>query len=339
MAFIFSDSFDHYTVLSIAAPNKWTSVAGTPTIGANGRNGSKGVVLDASDVIKKTIGVNTNKIFVGFALKVTTVYNAELPLLTFRRANADQCTITLGPNLLLQARTGSSVGTLIATATRALPFNAYRYVEVGITVGDATGTIEVRIDGVAVINEVNVDTKGTAVADLDEIWIGAGGGTPAIAVDDVYILDNTTVDLNTYLGDVYMQLLLSDGAGSQTDFTLVGAATNWEAVKEIPPDDDTSYVGSTVVGNEDLYTFGALGLAVATIKACVVNIRARKTDAGVRTIRAEARQNVTTGESADISVGDDYEFFQSAFPNNPDTGVAWTIAGVDSAEFGVKDQA
>jgi hypothetical protein len=116
-------------------------------------------------------------------------------------------------------------------------------------------------------------------------------------------------------------------------------AANWMAVSEIPPDDNSSYVTDATPGDIDRYTFPSI--AGSTVKAVAVNIRTQKDDAGTRTIRAVTKSAGTTADSGtDFALSlSSYADFQGVFETDPNTGVAWTTAGVNAAEFGMKTTA
>jgi hypothetical protein len=116
-------------------------------------------------------------------------------------------------------------------------------------------------------------------------------------------------------------------------------AANWMAVSEIPPDDSNSYVTDATPGDIDRYTFASV--AGSQVKAVVVNMRADKDDSGTRTIRAACKSGSTTADSGTdlpLTLGS-YADLQGIFPTDPNTGIAWTISGVNAAEFGVKTTA
>ena len=68
---------------------------------------------------------------------------------------------------------------------------------------------------------------------------------------------------------------------------------------------------------------------------------AEKDDSGTRTIRAAVKSGGTTSDNgSDFALTlNSYVNFQGLFPTDPNSGVAWTVAGVNAAEFGVKTTA
>lgn len=116
-------------------------------------------------------------------------------------------------------------------------------------------------------------------------------------------------------------------------------AANWMAVSESPNDDNNSYATDATPGDIDRYTFPSIsGSQVFFANVCM---RAEKDDAGTRTIRAAVKSGSTASDNgSDFALTlNSYVNFQGVLETDPNTGVAWTVAGVNAAEFGVKTTA
>ena len=64
---------------------------------------------------------------------------------------------------------------------------------------------------------------------------------------------------------------------------------------------------------------------------------ARKDDAGTRQIQQMCLSSGTEEDSATITLGSNYQYYQDILETDPHTGVAWTVAGFNAATFGVKE--
>jgi hypothetical protein len=136
---------------------------------------------------------------------------------------------------------------------------------------------------------------------------------------------------------------LTTTSGGAT-FVVVGSgsnpgAANWMAVSETVPDDNSSYVTDATVGHIDRYTYPSIG--GSSVKAAVLNLRGEKDDASTRSIRAVTKSGGTTADNgSDFGLTlNTYANFQGIFETDPNSGIAWTVAGVNAAEFGVKTTA
>lgn len=119
---------------------------------------------------------------------------------------------------------------------------------------------------------------------------------------------------------------------------LTGLAANWPQVDENPPLGDKSYNSSATVSQEDLFSFPALASTPTTIYTVAVKANVARTDAGARTINLRTKSGATTGNGSTpgISPPVSYGWVSSHFDLNPDTGLAWTAAGVNGAKHGIQ---
>jgi hypothetical protein len=128
---------------------------------------------------------------------------------------------------------------------------------------------------------------------------------------------------------------------NQVTYVVVGSGTNpgaanWMAVSETPNDDNNSYVTDATPGDIDRYTYPSIsGSQVFFANVC---IRAEKDDSGTRTIRAAVKSGGTSADNGtDFALTlNSYVNFQGIFEKDPNTSVAWTVSGVNAAEFGCK---
>jgi hypothetical protein len=235
----------------------------------------------------------------------------------------------------------TSGGTGVLTATKTVLLDVWSYVEMKLTVSDTVGQCIVLVNGVEHINfSGDTQSAGTGVINTVGIGGGFGTGTGGIASDDVYILDTTgSAPYNDFLGDVKVEATVPVGNGNSSQ--LVGSdgnsTDNYLLVDEIPAS-GTDYVGSSTVGEKDTYNFGNLATSSGQVLAVQASALAFKSDAGTanmmmveRAASGTERDSVSTPLVASpgvwITTGP-----QAADPDS----ATWTIASVNSAEFGVK---
>ena len=211
------------------------------------------------------------------------------------------------------------------------------YVEVKVTIDDSVGVIQVKVNGNNVINLTNQDTRNGANAVINKIRFAAPGNNQAYWHDDLYILDTTGTKNNDFLGDIRVDVLRPDGAGTYTDFTP-STGSNYENVDESPgPDDDTTYNEATNIGDQDSYNLDALpSPSGTTIHGVKSQITARKTDAGTREIKVLTRSGTTDDLGNAISLSDTYTTPCKVLEDNPDDSLAWEDADVNALEVGVE---
>ncbi len=265
MAIVFMDSFDHYDDPSL----KW-SVTGTTIISLNGSRSRTGVGAMIPFV---PTGAELNVTpqagaVIGMAYSTEALQNADINGFisgtgVFRqrqvrtRMNSDGSISILSQNDPFPVNLGTSAPGLIST-------NTFVYIETKVSAFAAGATVTVRVNGQVVLTVTgNTDPDGTGT--YNTFYVSGIGGGPTSAVDDLYLLNllDSTIPgspNNDFLGAVriYAQPPIADATPLQ--WTPNAGLTNYTQVDEIPPDDGTTYVESSNVGDVDQYVYGTAGI-------------------------------------------------------------------------------
>jgi hypothetical protein len=322
MTVLFVDSFDHYAAADIT--KKWTSSSGSITGFLTGRTG---LALKASSSFSAQKSVaNSATLVMGFALNTPTLSG------TFRFADGSssqtQIVINADGSITAWRFTNQSLG---SSAAGVITINNWYYIEFKTTFSN-TGSFEVRVNGVNVLSGSSVDTTSTANNYANSLHIAPA--TSAF-IDDLYLCDALGSTNNTFLGDVRVDALLPNGAGSNTDWTP-STGSNYTCVDETSIS-TTDYVSSSTVGHIDTYAFANLTSITGTILAVAVNNVVSKDDAGAKSIADVVKSSSTTsvGSNFTPSFGS-WLVCQQIWETDPNTSAAWTESGVNAAEFGCK---
>jgi hypothetical protein len=263
----------------------------------------------------------------------TTPTTTNCPLTLRTAAAAFVIGVSLNASSRLQVSNSSS--TVIATGTTVLNVNTWYYIELKVVVNGASGTCEVHLDGNTEIASTVGNFGSTAIGQLFLTEESPGSGT-AISMDDTYLLDTTgSAPQNTFLGPSRIVTPVPTGAGSHTQWTPTGAASNFQCVNEAPPDGDTTYVADSTPGDLDSYVFGQAD-GGATIFAVQTNLYARKDDANTRQIATLVRQGGVDFVGTTFTEAASYSDFTQIYNQDP-TGTNWTPAVFNADEFGVKE--
>lgn len=338
MSILFIDGFDHYATAEIT--RKWNSAGGFETIinTTPRRSGSQYLNISAgssSRYVGKTLSGIPTTVVVGFAIKIGS-YTEHQGIIRLYRSAAVTCSVQIAADGSIEVRRGNYDGTLIeASAAAVIPLNAWTYIEAKIVIHDSTGTYEVRVNGISVVDGTGIDTKNETDAGADLMAIFSPGVSGAdISVDDLYIDDDA------FQGDCRIDALWPDGAGNYAQWTPTPSGSdNYENVDDaIDQDDDTTCNDTGVLNEIDSFTFDNLdAVSGSSIKAVAVNLAARKTDAGARKITPLIRMSSTDYLGTEIDLSETYKTLQEVFENPPDApSVAWEDSDVNSAEVGVK---
>ena len=326
MTLLFADSFDHYnTTLQMA--RKWDGPCGGAVL-ASGRN--RQAWLNPGTY--KNIN-NLATVIVGQAILSPNGDQYTGAFLSLRDGGTVQVDMALNANGSISVRRNGTT-TLGTSAASTIRLSTWHYVELKVLINNTSGTVDVKVDGTNVLSLSSQNTQQTANAyattvNLDHI-------TGSLYRDDFYICDANGTANNDFLGDIKVESLMPNSAGTTTQFTpSVGA--NYTCVDELISNDDTDYVESSTVGQIDLYNYESLATTNGTILAVQANLMAEKTDANVRQIRENCRVGATTyaaGTTFTLDSGYlDHRFIREVSPN---TGVAWTIAEINASEWGIE---
>jgi hypothetical protein len=342
---LFADSFGLYSTLT----QKYDAVNGAPTISVtNPRTGLQSMKTTTTQSVQKNIPFSQT-VIAGIAVDVTASFS-NFTILSFQDGGTVQVSIFCdGSGHLAAYRNLLGIGgsALLGTSTSAMSIGAYHYIEAKVLVSSTVGTIDIHVDGVSFLSLTAQNTQVTASPRIGSVVMGPlsfGVGMTAYWAD-YYICDTTGSVNNDFLGPTSILALLPTGDGTLTQWTIGGSApagTNWQSVNENPPDDGVTFVTDGTVGEIDRYTFPTIAsvypsIAIGTVSAVVVNMRAEMDTPGARSIRAAVISNTTVGTSpADLSLTTGWTDYQGMLETDPHTSAAWLVADINAAEFGQK---
>lgn len=324
MALLFADGFEDGT-------SAWT--LSNLALGA-GRFG-QGLVSSISIAWgQMNFGLKTGTIIVGFAVNPTGASD----LLWLQESGFDQLVLQRGSggDLTLRGQGGTS-GSVIGTAPAAtVPASAWSYVELKATIADL-GAVTVRVNGVAVITVTNVDVKASISTGANTIRIGnLGAGT---IVDDVYICDGTGTYNNDFVGEIQVEHLRPASDDTAQWVGSDGNSTNnWDLVDEVGAYNGADYVGSSTVGQRDLYVPTASSRGTSSpVAGVIVTAVTMKTDSGTRTAKLAVKEGAggTVRYGSDTGLATSFGEIRSVFERKGDSS-QFTVADVNALRFGIE---
>jgi len=343
MSLLFVDSFDHY--LGTNPPefaSKWDSVSfGTgltvgPTAAKDGPNGlSMGHLARFS---KNTFGVSG--VVVGFHNKFENLVGTagDHLLLHFREGARVHLSVHFDLALsVFEVRRGSTV---VAVGTLALADRTeWHHLEFRCRIADVGGEIVMNVDGVEHLSFMG-DTQNGGTAVLDNVLFqSADQSVSTKYLDNIYICSTDGASNNDFLGPSRVLARHPDADGNYSDWTNTASTSvnNYTYVDEVDPDGDTSFVEDGVVGTKDSYGFQALALDPGeTVLGLQVVQYSRKTDTDPIASRTFQRIGGADYPNPDHNLAEQYAYYEDPLDVSPATGVAWTEAEVDAAEFGIE---
>jgi len=215
---------------------------------------------------------------------------------------------------------------------------AWNCVEVYAKIHPSEGRVSVKVDGVEVIDFTG-NTKGSGTY-IDRFFVGAnpyGGSVDKQKTlwgyyDDIAVNNTTGTEHNSWPGVGGIFPVLVDGAGSHAEFTP-SAGDNYACVDERPPNDDTDYVESDIVGTKDAYSIDASGLPSGLVTAVQWVARGKLSIAGYGALAPLLRHGGVNYEGTPQGLGVSYAMSQVIFEQAPDA-TPWTVAKVTALEAG-----
>ncbi len=246
-------------------------------------------------------------------------------------SNVSQAHIGMGTDGSLVAYLGS---TTLGRSDPVFSAGGYHHFECKTKVANSGGFIEARINEVTVLNLTGIDTQATANAHAAQVEMGLLGsvlsgsvGFNFLEVDDMFAWDtddsdpeNTVVD---FVGDKGCYYLQTNQDTGEIDWTIVGAATAWEVLDEIPPN-TADYLSDTTGAARAVVQVEPLPANIAEVIAMMPVIYGRKEESG--TVNLNAGVVIGSSESYTPTDSPSTEYaYMTPGPKtiDPSTGVAW----------------
>ncbi len=333
MSLLFIDGFDHYADGDIA--KKYSAEAyGALRAGYGRRGGNAWYQSNGYGYARKAIPSSAT-IIAGFAWQ-PTANGADFNIIAFNTrdgSNNIQVCLCYNSANKLEARASGRSGTLYGTSADPLTLSSFVYVEIKIYHHASAGTVEVRVDGVAVITATGLNT-GAAVSSVE---LGCNDySAPYIHICDYYVCNDAGSVNNDFLGDCRVDTLFPTSDGAYGEFTPSAGADHYALVDEATPS-LSDFVYSSTVGHRDTYGFGDLtGLASPEVKGVQVVGDVLKSDAGSLSVATMVRSGTTDEVGATYAPSTTELFLPQIFETDPNTASAWTESAVNALEAGLK---
>lgn len=213
-------------------------------------------------------------------------------------------------------------------------------IEAKFVVGPS-GSVELRVNGGVTIPSTSGNTSATGGITADSFGLASlitFTQSCDFSFEHLLVMDGSGTAMNDFQGPLDVFLLPPTGDGFYTEWDFTGAASRWEAVDELNPDGDTSYISDAVVGQRNLFTHGSLPANYTAVKGAAIWTYARRDDETTRAFKNLLR-NTTPADnlgSVEHFAGDDYLYFFQPYEVNPFTTSAWTISEINDVQYGVQ---
>jgi hypothetical protein len=257
VARLFSTGFE---LNSLTANVEFTNTAGTlsivtsPSPVRSGTYALRANPAAATGIVTRAIyGADQNIVgYVRLYLYIASLPGGNDAIIRFSTtANTNRAGIRLTSGGVLQLINSSSVQ--VGSDSSALSTGQWYMIELRIDATTNPGTVEARLNG-----QVFASGSNNIQGSWARIQFGSmtAAMTADLYFDDIVVNDTTGSFQNTYPGPGRILHLYPTGAGDQTQWTIGGstpAATNWQSVNEVTPDNAVTLVSSNTLSQEDWY--------------------------------------------------------------------------------------
>lgn len=336
---LWADSFDHYGNSTVfMRDGAWAELVSAAPSTDQARTGTRSLEFGASNsaIARRVFGGTKSVVGVGFPIYMEDLptANRSLAAIEFRdNANETQVTIIVESTGALAAYAGNKLTpTLLGTSSALITANAWNHIEGRVRIGGTDGSVEVRLNGVTVLNLADVDTDATGAGEVSQY--ATRNWTSRIQngfyIDDVIAWDDQGGTNDDFVGDkkVFTDFPTSDTA--DVGWAPLSGATRFAMINEASPDGDTSYDQAGDTGD-------VMGVGFANVDASIVNIvavcmahKSRKTDAGDCNVQLTVSSSGTDEDGVDRPMTTAYTLYHDAFDVDPDTGAPWTTGGANA---------
>jgi len=194
------------------------------------------------------------------------------------------------------------------------------------------GLFDVNVS-VSASNLTHIYNNYTFFSDVFEVY----RLSPPTNISSVYSSTTNTINLSWLPSSENYSIFRPNEAGSKTQCTPNGAATNWQCVNDTTPDGDLTYIYSTSSINPmvDFYNISDHTTESGNISSVTIYVRSRRTGTNpVWTTRLIKTRGEMWGYRHFNT--NDYDTYSKVFDENPTTLAAWTWDEVDALEIGTE---
>lgn len=257
-------------------------------------------------------------------------------------ANVVHVSIAVTSTGVIQAWRGTqffSTGTLLGSSSGPVVVaNAWQHIEAKVLISATVGTVEVRVNGVTVLNLTNQNTANSADLTIAQVQLAASSRGDLATQDvtahfkDLVVWDTNGTSNNNFLGSVIVTSMLPDGDDTNTWARSSGSVSN-TLINESDPN-DTNYISDAFpAAAKQVNTLSDLPSSVTSVKALMTLTRAANSDGGTGNIKTGLVSGATSGLGADKALTSAYSYYFDVFELDPNTGTAWTPSTANAAKI------
>lgn len=339
------DSFDKYGgSATLLTQGIYAAAAGVTLSSAAPRTGTycaRITPLTGDRGLRRVFGADLQEAGVGYAFNIPTLPSASEQMIVAGFADNAlnyQLVLSVSTTGQIVAHRGNpnDVGSIVlGTSAPVVTAGSYQHFECRAYCDSIDGAVEVRMNGVTVLNLVGVDTDAEDSGNFAQVKIGLiannFSGFPAyMDVDDLFAWDTASGTQNVdFIGDKKVYCRLPDGDTAQADWVPSAGTEGWSILDNQPPN-DAIYISAPNPGAVSRFDIANLPAEVVSIAGVQITLRAFKSDAGNAKVQTGIRQGSDTDVGVLHALTQAPAGYSDVFETDPTTGAPFTVSDFDS---------
>lgn len=339
MALLHMDGFDSYATAADLAMEYQLSSGNILTTGGRFSTGAYQANDADTKRIQKLLASTVTEMWTGAAVQTAAGGGQPGAIFNFSSSFGTEVLLTYDPSTNIWAIWRGDKITSLGTYSSMLNATAWHWVEMRCLLHPTTGTTELWIDGVQVINLTGQNTRqnGSATG-FDRAILGDVSTRHTTRnFDDWYVLDLSGSVNNSRLGDSRIVTLVPTSDATPNNGTPSTGTSHFALVDE-PQNNTTDFLDLTnTSGQEELFGMSDLSPTLTQVYAVKCVAQGLKTDVDALSLAAVIKSGATevagTGVAQTLSTYVHTNFIRETDPN---TSTAWTNTTVNAMLCGVK---
>ena len=228
-------------------------------------------------------------------------------------------------------------GSLLGQSSYGISSSTWYYIELKYSISNSISSDSnvLRVNGSDWLNlTAGTDTQYQGGSSVNCIKLV--GGTDTRLFDNFYL--SSSAGFLNQGGGVFVKTIYPESDGNSSDFTP-SVGSNWNAVNDTAPNDDTDYNEASTNDSRDLFVFEDISIDpdIDTVIAVASVIYGRRSTPRNSSIYHSCRSSAANYDAAYKynALNQNYDYYQYIWGSNP-AGGSWTPASVAAAEFGYK---
>lgn len=337
---LWCDGFDHYgSNIALMRNGAYAEVNGASLTNSPAfvRTGTRALLLSSiGGSARRVFGAQKQAVGVGVAFNlITSLPDDEHEFMRFEdSAGTRSVFLIINSAGEICARVGVVSITEIARSGVVVGASSYQHLEAKVVIDAVAGAVEVRLNGVTVLNVSGVDTQTTS-AETSTVTVRGSGHTGGIAIDDFYAWDEEGYQNNDFIGDKKVYTVFPDADTSTEEWELSVGVDSYAILNNNPPVDATDYLYSEGPGVRTDVEVAALPPEIVSIAGVFVPTRMWKTDAGNSKVRVGIVSGVAEDFGAPHALSMAASYYGDVFETDPDTGALWTLSALNAVQLAI----